>query len=123
MSINEIRRGAPTAPVEKIGDSKKQELNIHSCLMIGYLALLNLILRPLLKMQTTCILTAGLRISVINDTEGQYERYDLYFEDGIKSYVQFLNLDEKVTKRTLSLNKQEDDVIVGSIHAIYRWYG
>jgi DNA gyrase subunit B len=107
-------RGAPTAPVEKIGDSEETgtehtfmpDDQIFSTTEFDFETIVK-------KCRQHAYLTAGLRISVINDTEGQYEQYDLYFEDGIKSYVQFLNLDEKVIgNEPFYMNKQEDDVIV-----------
>ena len=42
---NRNTKGAPVAPVEKIGNSEETELNIHLCLMIRYLAPLSLILK------------------------------------------------------------------------------
>ncbi|MGI6484522.1 MAG: DNA topoisomerase (ATP-hydrolyzing) subunit B [Candidatus Dojkabacteria bacterium] len=107
-------RGAPTAPVEKIGDSEETgtehtfmpDEQIFSTTEFDFDTIVK-------KCRQHAYLTAGLRISVINDIEGKYEQYDLYFEDGIKSYVQFLNLDEKVIgNEPFYMNKQEDDVIV-----------
>jgi len=107
-------RGAPTAPVERIGDSDETgtehtfmpDNQIFSTTEFDFDTIVK-------KCRQHAYLTAGLRISVINDTGGKYEQYDLYFEDGIKSYVQFLNLDEKVIgDEPFYMNKQEDDVIV-----------
>ncbi len=107
-------RGAPTAPVEKIGDSEETgtehtfmpDDKIFSTTEFDFQTIVK-------KCRQHAYLTAGLRISVINDIAGKHEQYDLYFEDGIKSYVQFLNLDEKVIgNEPFYMNKQEDDVIV-----------
>ena len=107
-------RGAPVAPVEKIGNSEETgtehtfmpDDQIFSTTEFDFETIVK-------KCRQHAYLTAGLRISVINDTGGKYEQYDLYFEDGIKSYVQFLNLDEKVIgNEPFYMNKQEDDVIV-----------
>lgn len=107
-------RGAPVAPVEKIGNSKETgtehtfmpDNQIFSTTEFDFETIVK-------KCRQHAYLTAGLRISVINDTGGKYEQYDLYFEDGIKSYVQFLNLDEKVIgNEPFYMNKQEDDVVV-----------
>ena len=65
------------------------------------------------KCRQHAYLTAGLRISVIDMSHGKEERYDLYFEDGIKSYVQFLNIDSKVIgSEPFYMNQQDDDVMV-----------
>lgn len=107
-------RGAPVAPVEKIGNSEETgtehtfmpDDQIFSTTEFDFETIVK-------KCRQHAYLTAGLRISVINDTGGKYEQYDLYFEDGIKSYVQFLNLDEKVIgNEPFYMNKQEDDVVV-----------
>ena len=107
-------RGAPVAPVEKIGNSEETgtehtfmpDDQIFNTTEFDFETIVK-------KCRQHAYLTAGLRISVINDTGGKYEQYDLYFEDGIKSYVQFLNLDEKVIgNEPFYMNKQEDDVIV-----------
>ncbi len=107
-------RGVPKAPVKRIGDSNEtgtehtflpdptifQETEfdfqtiVRSCRQHAYL-------------------TAGLRISVIDEREEKHTRYDLYFEDGIKSYVQFLNIDEKsIGEEPFYMNKEEAGVLV-----------
>lgn len=107
-------RGAPTAPVEKIADTNETgtehtfmpDAEIFSTTEFDF----NTIVK---KCRQHAYLTAGLRISVIDDSEEKHRQYDLYFEDGIKSYVQFLNLDEKVIgNQPFYMNKQEDDVVV-----------
>jgi len=107
-------RGAPVAPVERIGDSNETgtehtfmpDDQIFSTTEFDFDTIVK-------KCRQHAYLTAGLRISVINDIAGKHEQYDLYFEDGIKSYVQFLNLDEKVIgNEPFYMNKQEDDIIV-----------
>jgi len=65
------------------------------------------------KCRQHAYLTAGLRISVIDDTHGEYKQYDLYFEDGIKSYVQFLNLEMKaIGEEPFYMNKQDGEIVV-----------
>ena len=107
-------RGAPVAPVEKIADTNETgtehtfmpDAEIFSTTEFDF----NTIVK---KCRQHAYLTAGLRISVIDDSEGKHRQYDLYFEDGIKSYVQFLNLDEKVIgNEPFYMSKQEDDVVV-----------
>jgi len=107
-------RGVPVAPVEKIADSKETgtehtfmpDDKIFSTTEFDF----NTIVK---RCRQHAYLTAGLRISVIDDSEGNHKQYDLYFEDGIKSYVQFLNIDEKVIgNEPFYMSKQEDDVVV-----------
>ena len=107
-------RGVPVEPVKKIGDSNETgtehtfmpDDKIFSTIEFDFPTIVR-------KCRQHAYLTAGLRISVINDTEGKGLQYDLYFEDGIKSYVQFLNIDEKVVGGDpFYMNKQEDDVVV-----------
>ncbi len=107
-------RGVPVAPVEKIADTNETgtehtfmpDAKIFSTTEFDF----NTIVK---KCRQHAYLTAGLRISVIDDSEGKKRQYDLYFEDGIKSYVQFLNLDEKVIgNEPFYMSKQEDDVVV-----------
>lgn len=107
-------RGAPVAPVEKIADTNETgtehtfmpDAEIFSTTEFDF----NTIVK---KCRQHAYLTAGLRISVIDDSEGKHRQYDLYFEDGIKSYVQFLNLEEKVIgDEPFYMNKQEDDIVV-----------
>ena len=107
-------RGAPVAPVEKIADTNETgtehtfmpDAEIFSTTEFDF----NTIVK---KCRQHAYLTAGLRISVIDDSEGKHRQYDLYFEDGIKSYVQFLNLEEKVIgDEPFYMNKQEDNIVV-----------
>ena len=107
-------RGAPVAPVEKIADTNETgtehtfmpDDKIFSTTEFDFQTIVK-------KCRQHAYLTAGLRISVIDDSEGNHKQYDLYFEDGIKSYVQFLNLDEKVIgNEPFYMSKQEDDVVV-----------
>lgn len=107
-------RGVPTAPVKQIEDSKETgtehtfmpDSEIFSATEFDFQTIVK-------KCRQHAYLTAGLRISVVDDTDGKHRQYDLYFEDGIKSYVQFLNIDEKVIGREpFYMSKQEDDVVV-----------
>ena len=107
-------RGVPVAPVEKIADSTETgtehtfmpDDKIFSTTQFD----LDTIIK---KCRQHAYLTASLRISVIDATGEADRQYDLYFEDGIKSYVQFLNIDEKVIgDEPFYMNKQEDDVVV-----------
>ncbi len=110
-------RGAPVAPVEKIADTNETgtehtfmpDAEIFSTTEFDF----NTIVK---KCRQHAYLTAGLRISILDERvdEGKEKPiFDLYFEDGIKSYVQFLNLEEKVIgDEPFYMNKQEDDIVV-----------
>lgn len=107
-------RGAPTAPVKKIGDTDETgtqhtfmpDDQIFSTTEFDFETIVK-------KCRQHAYLTAGLRISVIDNTEGKYRQYDLYFEDGIKSYVQFLNLELKtIGEEPFYMMKQDSDVLV-----------
>ena len=68
------------------------------------------------KCRQHAYLTAGLKMTITDERvkdKKDIKRYELYFEDGIKSYVQFLNIDEKVTSEIpFYLNGEEEDIIV-----------
>lgn len=107
-------RGVPVAPVKKIGDSSETgtehtfmpDDKVFSTTEFDFETIVK-------KCRQHAYLTAGLRISVIDSSNGKKKQYDLYFEDGIKSYVQFLNIDEKIIGiDPFYMNKQESDVLV-----------
>jgi DNA gyrase subunit B len=57
-------------------------------------------------------LTGGLRFTVIDErAEEKPEIFELYFENGVKSFVQFMNMDDNVITNTFSINGEEDGVI------------
>ena len=108
------QRGIPVAPVKRIGDTKETgtehtfapDPTIFSETKFDFDTIVK-------KCRQHAYLTAGLRISVIDQTKEDEKRYDLYFEDGIKSYVQFLNIDSKtIGEEPLYINKTEEDVVV-----------
>lgn len=107
-------RGVPVAPVKRIGDSNETgtqhtfmpDDKIFSTTTFDFETIVK-------KCRQHAYLTAGLRISVIDDTHGEYKQYDLYFEDGIKSYVQFLNLEMKaIGEEPFYMNKQDGEIVV-----------
>lgn len=107
-------RGVPIAPVKRIGDSEETgtqhtfmpDDQIFSTTAFDFETIVK-------KCRQHAYLTAGLRISVIDDTHGEYKQYDLYFEDGIKSYVQFLNLEMKaIGEEPFYMNKQDGEIVV-----------
>ncbi len=69
------------------------------------------------KCREHAYLCAGLRFSIIDKREKEEENnkpkiYELYFENGIKSFVRYLNLDEKVLGNIFYTKGKENDVIV-----------
>jgi DNA gyrase subunit B len=114
MYVQEYERGVPKAPVKKIGETKESgtehtflpDSKIFSETSFNFDTIVK-------KCRQHAYLTAGLRISVIDEGKEEKRRYDLYFEDGIKSYVQFLNIDSKsIGEEPFYMNKQEEDVVV-----------
>lgn len=113
-------RGVPVAPVKKIGDTEESGTQ-HTFLpdpqiFSDAVFSLSTIVK---KCRQHAYLTAGLRISVIDNTNNENKKYDLYFEDGIKSYVQFLNIDSKVVGEEPFYMKKEDDEVVVEVALQY----
>jgi DNA gyrase subunit B len=107
-------KGIPIEPVKKIGTTNetgtehtfKPDPTIFTETNFDFNAIVK-------KCRQHAYLTAGLRISVIDEKEDEKKQYDLYFEDGIKSYVQFLNLDSKtIGEEPFYTNKLDEDVVV-----------
>jgi len=107
-------RGVPVAPVERIGDSKetgtqhtfKPDKEIFSTIDFDFHTIVK-------SCRQHAYLTAGLRITITDARETKAKNYDVYFEDGIKSYVQFLVVNEKpISTEPFYMNKGEDDVMV-----------
>jgi DNA gyrase subunit B len=107
-------RGIPAAPVKRIGDSTetgtehtfKPDKEIFETVEFDFHTILR-------SCRQHAYLTAGLRISLINNTGEKTQKYDLYFEDGIKSYVRFLVVDEKpIGLDPFYMNKEEEQVVV-----------
>jgi DNA gyrase subunit B len=113
----EYKRGIPQYPVKKIGDCKdtgtqhtfKPDPDIFTSTKWDF----NTIMK---KCRQHAYLTAGLWFTITDKRveEGEEPKiFELYFEDGIKSYVQFLNIDEKIIgDEPFYMNKEEDDVWV-----------
>lgn len=111
----EYRKGIPQYPVKKIGNSNitgtehrfKADEEIFSTIEFDIKDIVR-------KCRQHAYLTAGLRISVKDDRDIKNPKYfDLYFENGIKSYVLFMDIDEKVVnEEPFYVNKELDGVIV-----------
>jgi DNA gyrase subunit B len=65
------------------------------------------------KCRQHAYLTGGLRFTILDKrVEENPKDFELYFENGIKSYIKFSNLNEKVLHDIFYAKKEEDDVIV-----------
>jgi DNA gyrase subunit B len=113
----EYKQGIPQYPVKKIGDCKetgtqhtfKPDSEIFSTTEWDFKTILK-------KCRQHAYLTAGLWFTITDERveEGEEPKiFELYFEDGIKSYVQFLNIDEKILgDEPFYMNKEDQDVWV-----------
>ena len=110
----EYARGIPKEPVKKIGDTKDSgtehtflpDTEIFKEASFNFDTIVK-------KCRQHAYLTAGLKITVTDNTKEERKQYALYFEDGIKSYVQFLNLESKtIGQEPFYMKKEEDDIVV-----------
>ncbi|HCC67884.1 TPA: DNA topoisomerase IV subunit B [Patescibacteria group bacterium] len=113
----EYKRGAPQAPVRKVGSTKKTGTRHTFKPDSQIFTETNWSFKEILKKcRQHAYLTAGLWFTLKDKRVEKGEKskiYQLYFEDGIKSYVQFLNIDEKpVGKTPFYMNKSEKDIWV-----------
>ncbi|HVX92605.1 MAG TPA: DNA gyrase subunit B, partial [Candidatus Dojkabacteria bacterium] len=109
-------RGAVLGPVEEIGKTDehgtmhlfKADSEIFADTNFSFKIVLE-------NCRHHAYLTGGLYFTIKDERveEGQIAKeYDLYFEDGIKSYVKFMNLGEKNISDILYLKKEEQEVVV-----------
>ncbi len=115
----EYRRGIPQEPVKKVGTVPENETGTeHRFLPDDQIFTetdfdFKEIIR---KCRQHAYLTAGLRISITDERveEGKLPKiFDLYFEDGIKSYVLFMNIDEKLVNEVpFYVNKEHEGIVV-----------
>jgi DNA gyrase subunit B len=113
----EYKRGIPQYPVKQIGECNETgtqhtfmpDLEIFETIKWDFNSIVK-------KCRQHAYLTAGLWFTIRDDRveEGEESKiFELYFEDGIKSYVQFLNIDEKVLgDQPFYMNKEDQDVWV-----------
>ncbi len=107
-------RGVPVVPVKQIGESNetgtehtfKPDKEIFDTVEFDFHTIVK-------SCRQHAYLTAGLRISIIDARGEKSKNYDVYFEDGIKSYVQFLVVDEKpIGGEPFYMNKTENGIVV-----------
>jgi len=114
----EYRRGIPQAPVKKVGSIENETGTEHRFLPDDQIFTeTEFDFREIIKKcRQHAYLTAGLRISIEDERveDGKEPKiFDLYFEDGIKSYVLFMNIDEKlVNEIPFYVKKEQDNIVV-----------
>lgn len=107
--------GVPQTKVEEIGTSTEDERGTQHVFKPDstIFSTVEFSLKQVLeKCRRHAYLTAGLRFTITDEREEKPVRYTLYFGDGIKSYIKFLNLGEKVLTDIFYVKKEEEDVIV-----------
>ncbi len=114
----EYRRGIPVAPVKKVGSIKDETGTEHRFMPDEQIFTeTEFDFKEIVKKcRQHAYLTAGLRISLRDERveKGSDPKiYELYFEDGIKSYVLFMNIDEKLINDVpFYVNKTHEGVLV-----------
>jgi len=114
----EYKRGIPQAPVKQVGKTKEGNGTEHRFMPDDEIFTeTDFDFREIVKKcRQHAYLTAGLRISILDERveEGKAPKiFDLYFEDGIKSYVLFMNIDEKlINEIPFYVNKEQDEIVV-----------
>lgn len=113
----EYKRGIPQAPVKQVGDSNLTGTEHRFLPDSDIFTEVDFDFKDIVKKcRQHAYLTAGLRISVKDERveKGKEPKlFDLYFEDGIKSYVLFMNIDEKfVNEDPFYIKKELDGVLV-----------
>jgi len=113
----EYKRGVPQYPVKQIGKSKLTGTEHRFLPDDQIFTEVDFEFKEIVKKcRQHAYLTAGLRISVKDERveEGKDAKiFDLYFEDGIKSYVLFMNIDEKfINEEPFYVKKENEGVLV-----------
>ncbi|MBI2356552.1 type IIA DNA topoisomerase subunit B [Candidatus Dojkabacteria bacterium] len=109
-------RGVPVTKLEEKGTTKlngtqhvfKPDFQIFPDVNFSFKKILE-------KTRQHAYLTGGLKFSLRDERVEAGESpktYELYFEDGIKSYVKFMNLDEKSLCDVFYTKKEEEGIIV-----------
>ena len=113
----EYRRGIPQYPVKKVGNTREHNGTEHRFMPDDEIFTeTNFDFKEIVKKcRQHAYLTAGLKISITDErveTGKPPKIFDLYFEDGIKSYVLFMNIDEKLINPIPFYTRKEQDGIV-----------
>ncbi|OGC45038.1 DNA topoisomerase IV subunit B [candidate division WS6 bacterium RIFOXYC1_FULL_33_10] len=113
----EYRRGIPQYPVKKVGNTREVNGTEHRFMPDDEIFTeTSFDFKEIVKKcRQHAYLTAGLKISIMDERVEQGKPpkiFDLYFEDGIKSYVLFMNIDEKLINPIPFYTKKEQDEII-----------
>ncbi|MCB9790670.1 type IIA DNA topoisomerase subunit B [Candidatus Nomurabacteria bacterium] len=114
--IQKYARGKKTTEVEKVGKTSehgtkhifKADSEIFPDTEFDFKTVLKIC-------REHAYLTGGLRSTLIDErvTEGASPKvFEMYFEDGVKSFVKYMNLDEKVVGEPFYSNTEVDDIVV-----------
>lgn len=106
-------RGDVVSEVEEIGKTDKTGTMHHFKPDPKIFSETNFEFKKILeKCRQHAYLTAGLKFTLTDEREEKPIVYQLYFEDGIKSFVKFFNINEKTISNVCYLEGHEQDVIV-----------
>lgn len=114
--MQRYERGIPKTKIQEVGSTKdkgtrhifKPDSQIFKeSIEFSYKKVLE-------KCRQHAYLTAGLRFTVSDARESEKNPvvYQLYFEDGVKSYVKFINLGERVLSNVFYIKGEDEGVIV-----------
>lgn len=108
-------RGVPKSKVEEIGTTKLKgtkhvfkpdEQIFKESTKFSFKRILE-------KCRQHAYLTAALKLTIKDERgEGPSNTYQFYFEDGVKSYVKFMNLEQKAISEVFYVKDTDSDVIV-----------
>ncbi|NLZ24407.1 type IIA DNA topoisomerase subunit B [Candidatus Dojkabacteria bacterium] len=114
----EYRRGIPQYSVKKIGKTKEGDGTEHRFLPDKEIFTeTDFNFKEIVKKcRQHAYLTAGLKITITDERVEKGKSpiiFELYFEDGIKSYVLFMNIDEKlINEEPFYVNKTHEGILV-----------
>jgi len=109
----EYSRGKPKGPVKQTQDTKKHgteitfqpDKEIFEHTAFDWKTIVS-------RCRQQAYLTKGVRITIIDNRKEQTDhprQYHFYFEGGIATYVQYLNLNRKPIHRPIYIQKEQDD--------------
>jgi len=114
--IQEYDRGIPREAVKKIGNTKITGTHHRFFPDSQIFKDAQFSLKEIIKKcRQHAYLTAGLKFTIRDEREGgkKVKIYQLYFEDGVKSFVQYMNIDERVIGgEPFYIEREEERVIV-----------
>ncbi|MBN1374511.1 type IIA DNA topoisomerase subunit B [Candidatus Dojkabacteria bacterium] len=107
------KRGKPTSEVIEIGKTTERgtcqtflpDKEIFSTTEFKFNTLLS-------RCRQQAFLVAGLKFIVKDERKDQEKEHTLYFQDGIKTYVRYINSGDKVLMEPFYVKKEIDDILV-----------